>query len=479
MFKRILAILIALMLLLPAAWAEQEQPALLMPYYGLMSMLLGEDVWIEAQTDHVYIYDNGEELGTPIAMVVPDGRTPVQCGVFTEAFCQSDMAREMGANGFWGLGRDLLEGRTDLAADAATVQETGVINGLPFVKVEMLGQGFEMYYIDLGQDVGYVMYPAVDEAIAAEARSIAMTFHLASAGRDSVCEPADYDTALLEDGTLAITGYHGESNVITVPAEIDGKPVTALAENAFYETPVKWVSIPDSVRSMGDLCFSGCNDLETIHLPGTIEEIPYGAFESCYRLHELILPEGVKHLGAGALFGCMYLEEVHLPASLESIQPGNFTMSPWLWGYEVAPGSAHFRTERDGGVLLSADGKRLVDYAPWHSDEESYTVPDGVEVIDPDAFDETALTEIILPESIREIGGGAFFRANIKRIVIPEGCETFGIMRGIVMKNEQGEYVKQDGTIPIFSTKPTIVGVKDSPAYDYAQANGFPFEEIQ
>ena len=50
-----------------------------------------------------------------------------------------------------------------------------------------------------------------------------------------------------------------ECEHVLIPSEIDGQPVTALADKAFYEKHVTTVVVPDSVTEIGDLCFSGDN----------------------------------------------------------------------------------------------------------------------------------------------------------------------------------------------------------------------------
>ena len=44
----------------------------------------------------------------------------------------------------------------------------------------------------------------------------------------------DYAYALLDDGTVEITSYGGADTEIVIPDTLDGKPVTAIGERAFY-----------------------------------------------------------------------------------------------------------------------------------------------------------------------------------------------------------------------------------------------------
>lgn len=43
----------------------------------------------------------------------------------------------------------------------------------------------------------------------------------------------DYEYALLDDGTVEITGYSGDAQTFTIKDMLDGKKVTAIGDNAF------------------------------------------------------------------------------------------------------------------------------------------------------------------------------------------------------------------------------------------------------
>ena len=73
------------------------------------------------------------------------------------------------------------------------------------------------------------------------------------------------------DGNITITGFKSKAKSLTIPAEIDGKPVTAIGEAAFQEnTTLEKIVIPEGVESIGDMAFYDCENLSDITIPSSI-----------------------------------------------------------------------------------------------------------------------------------------------------------------------------------------------------------------
>ena len=72
----------------------------------------------------------------------------------------------------------------------------------------------------------------------------------------------------LQNGTATIIAYRGVGGAVTLPATIDGFPVTSVDNNAFYgNTSLTSMTIPASVTSIGNQAFSGCSGLTRVSLP--------------------------------------------------------------------------------------------------------------------------------------------------------------------------------------------------------------------
>lgn len=368
---------------------------------------------------------------------------------------------EMDVSGFAEDGRAVLGGADK--TDASTVIERYTISDLPAARVDMTGQGFEMIWIADGGDMYFFMYPILNETFAQDMRDAADTFHLVSAETAAASDPADYEYTVSDEG-VTITGYTGESVRVAIPSEIDGQPVTVLGDKAFYETGVRWVDVPEGVKMIGAYCFSGCNDLMTLRLPGSLTTIADGALESCFRLLTLDVPEGVTDIGQSVFFGNSYLYQLRLPASLEAFGSNNFVAVDSLESVDVAEGCKAFKAQDGGRVLLSADGKRFVRYFGWQ-ECTSYTIPDGVETIGSFAFsDYGTLREIIVPEGVKTIEGAAFVSAfGLQKLHLPASVTDLGRFPG------------EEGTGSI-AGKVTIIAPEGSAAQAYAEQFQLSFE---
>jgi hypothetical protein len=86
-----------------------------------------------------------------------------------------------------------------------------------------------------------------------------------------------------ESGGVIIVRYVGAERAVTIPAGINGKPVTGIDQNAFAHTEVCSVVVPESVSTLGWFTFFGCSSLRSVTLPASIQTIGYASFDGCHK----------------------------------------------------------------------------------------------------------------------------------------------------------------------------------------------------
>lgn len=81
---------------------------------------------------------------------------------------------------------------------------------------------------------------------------------------------------------------------------------------------IQSVSIPSTVREIGQLAFRGCR-MSQITLPNSINRIQYGAFMGCTGITSISIGDGVASIPTDAFGYCTALETVELPDTIKSI----------------------------------------------------------------------------------------------------------------------------------------------------------------
>ncbi len=144
-----------------------------------------------------------------------------------------------------------------------------------------------------------------------------------------VCEGFEY--ALQEDGNAILLQYSGADSTLIIPNELDGHPVTNIANMAFsYNSSLKRVTISYGIKIVGNYAFAGCLKLENIVLPESLTSIGAFSFSECMSLLGIIIPKSVVEIGQSAFSGCNSLNSVVLSEGTTSIGSWAFSNCPFL-----------------------------------------------------------------------------------------------------------------------------------------------------
>lgn len=201
----------------------------------------------------------------------------------------------------------------------------------------------------------------------------------------------------VDSGNVRITRYIGSGGPVDIPATIDGKPVTSIGEFAFQQ----------------------CSGITSINIPNSVTSIQQGAFSNCSGLSSITIPSSVTSIENTAFWGCSGLTSINIPSSVTSIGVNVFYGCIGLTGITVDSSNTSYCSE--SGVLFNKDKTTLIYYPLWKTG--SYTIPDGVTVIEQYAFYcNSKLTSVTIPSSVTSIGESAFqFCSKLTIIYIPNG----------------------------------------------------------
>lgn len=138
---------------------------------------------------------------------------------------------------------------------------------------------------------------------------------------------------------ITITKYIGYKNEVTVPAEIEGLPVTVIGYKAFFrnycyerqdaahhaEIGVERLTLPDTIEIIEDYAFAAMEEVVEINFGSGLRVIGDNVVQNCYLLEEIDL-SGTKleSIGAWAFTNCRIVKSIKLPDTVKSIDSGAF-----------------------------------------------------------------------------------------------------------------------------------------------------------
>ncbi len=242
----------------------------------------------------------------------------------------------------------------------------------------------------------------------------------------------DFMYSVIDDGTVCIMGCTSTETDLVIPESIDGMTVSELSGKAFGDSPdqiYETISIPVSVTYISeDNPFMYCPNLREITVDSANENyisengVIYLKDKSkliCYPSAKegknFDIPEGVKEIGTAGIYNTK-LGEIKFPSTLENI--GNFGVG----------GNSNLKSADMSGTVLevigvagftecTSLGEVLLPDTLWKIDGgafincgslEEITLPDFLTCVGQYAFMGTSLTKIQIPDSVTEIGYSAF-----------------------------------------------------------------------
>lgn len=207
---------------------------------------------------------------------------------------------------------------------------------------------------------------------------------------------------VLEDGTAELIYCISDRKDITVPAEAEGRPVTAIAEDA--------------------LCM--CENLERVTIPDSVTVIEGNPFTICSRLKEIIVSPDHPTLEVrdGVLFSKADARLIVCPAG---VHPENYAVPE---GTKTIGANAFRNIDRLTTVTVPEGVEEIGDRAFWYCENlKEITLPGSLRKIGESAFaGDYNLTAFAIPEGVEEIGNNALWGCGLTTVDIPDSVTTVG-----------------------------------------------------
>lgn len=251
-------------------------------------------------------------------------------------------------------------------------------------------------------------------------------------------------------GTALLLYPAGRHGAAVVPDDVE-----TIGKYAFAGSAITAVDLPASLRTIGYRAFAG-SGIESIILPPSVMTVGESAFENCSRLQRAEMP-GVKAMGKcafkycgllksfttspditvipqEAFEECKSLTSVKLPASVTTITMRAFKNCPAIADVEFPIGLTEIGKEAfEGCKALTAidlpSALKLIGERAFKNCRglTSVSLPDACKTVDKEAFREcTALARIDLGNGVTALGDNALRETAITTLILPESMTHLG-----------------------------------------------------
>lgn len=206
---------------------------------------------------------------------------------------------------------------------------------------------------------------------------------------EKVVEAADY---LQEVNKLVVNGKVGQSDYTTIKSmsnltelDLSGAECPNIPSDLFSRNKnIENVTLSSTISSIGSCAFCS-STLKSITMPEGLKTIDNGAFSDCPQLDSIIMPNSVTYVGDNAFFNCYELKKVVLSDNISNIY------------YQTFYGCTQLKE-----VVLPKSIKTIEPYAFWNCNSlEKVEFPEGLLKIGENAFENTPLSEVVLPASLQ------------------------------------------------------------------------------
>ena len=205
--------------------------------------------------------------------------------------------------------------------------------------------------------------------------------------------------------TIGEYAFWGTRNLKSVKIP---KSVTTIEEAAFGISGITSVSLPDTLTSLGEYAFTGAK-LKSVTIPGSVKMIRFAAFNECDELESVVIGSGISKICEIAFANCGKLKSVKIPDTVGLIGKQAFTYC----GLKT--------------INIPNSVKQINDYAFSYTDIESVTVPDSVTNMGKGVFGGCQnLKTAALPDNLDTIEGTFYDCRSLESVKLPSKLKTIG-----------------------------------------------------
>ena len=299
--------------------------------------------------------------------------------------------------------------------------------------------------------------------------------------------------------SIGVSAFYQCSGLISINIP---NGVTSIDNGAFYGcSSLTSISIPNGVISFGLNAFRGCSSLTAVNIPNSLTTISGSAFYGCTALASVTIPNSVTSIGNYAFNGCSSLTSVTVDQEEPLVVTNSRTFDNCANATLYVPkGSAEayananvwkdfleikeFVKEESATYVIEEDNivtvKDAIEPTVKEVEIPATITVDGkeleVKAIADNAFvGNTVIKKISIPESVEEIGEGAFAECTSLRAIYSKSSEPIDLGSGkaAVRTRAEGEEVPASNVFTNVDKRKCILFVPLASIAKYKAAKGW------
>lgn len=264
-----------------------------------------------------------------------------------------------------------------------------------------------------------------------ETQGYTITDFLSSYPPANITLPRYYDDGI--NGVKPVMGIGDNAfsklNDKGISSVIINEGVEKIGKHAFGINTLKNIHLPESLKIIGDFCFSGCSVLEEIYLPKNVEELGEEALKASSSLKNIVVDSENRFFSDldGILFDKDKKTLIFFPDG-KNYRDNHYEIPATVTSIGTNAFSGSLKIEKvsfNQDITITAIGS----YAFYKTNLKSINIPKSIKSINDYAFYQNNFTEVKFEDGseLEFIGAGAFdYCKNLKKINLPEGLTEIG-----------------------------------------------------
>ncbi len=220
--------------------------------------------------------------------------------------------------------------------------------------------------------------------------------------------------------------FDGCNNLYSIVFEPGSALTSIQAHGLEGMANLSYIDFGDAkLTNIDNFAFRFCENLYELNLPETVTNIGRYAFYGCKNLSALTIPEAINHIGSYAFLGTndmeVFFQSENLPAYLDENWDSD-TKGYYTGMTEVAE-NADYRY-----AILSSGNIAILEYLGTETvvDLTKVDLGGNITIIGGSAFENSAVTSVILPDTLAAIQAEAFAHSALTSVKIPAGVTFIG-----------------------------------------------------